>query len=198
MLPNANSAGIEVIFDPESNEIVSGVSAANVINNYFANIGDKLAEKLPASKTDFWPKRVTTEFLWDLVITPFHILYYSKDFCKSKSSRISGISSRIPLDFFTVKPDIMADIFNKCLVSGIYPARWKHSIMVPIPKNNNPLYLNNLRPISLIPLPGKLFEKIIHSRLSGYFETNELLCKEQGGFRKGMDTSHTIYDLVNY
>lgn len=60
------------------------------------------------------------------------------------------------------------------------------------------MYLNNLRPILLVPLPGKLFEKILHSRLSGYFESNNLLCIEQGGFRKSLDTSQTVYDLVNY
>lgn len=157
-----------------------------------------MAKNLAASDQEFWPNYVNTKFVWEHVITPFDILYYSKDFCQSKSSGITGMSSRILLDFFTLKPDIMANIFNKCLVTGIYPDSWKYSLMVPIPKNNNPLYLNNLRPISLIPLPGKLFEKILHSRLSGYFETNNLLCNEQGGFRKGMDTSHTIYDLVNY
>lgn len=130
------------------------------------------------SETDFWPKPTSTEFVWDYIITTFDILYYSKDFCKSKSSGITGISSRILLDFFIIKPEVMSNLFNKCLKTGIYPLSWKHSLMVPIPKNNNPLYLNNLRPISLIPLPGKLFEKIIHSRLSGYFETNNLLCNE--------------------
>lgn len=92
----------------------------------------------------------------------------------------------------------MANIYNKCLLTGIYPDQWKHSLMVPIPKNNNPLHLNSLRPISLVPLPGKLFEKILHSRLSSYFESNDLLCIEQGGFRKEMDTSYAIFDLVNY
>lgn len=92
----------------------------------------------------------------------------------------------------------MAEVFNKFIISGIYPDHWKQSIMVPIPKNSNPLYLNNLRPISLLPLPGKLFEKIIHTRLSNYFENNSLFCKNQGGFRRGMDTTHTIYELVDY
>lgn len=70
--------------------------------------------------------------------------------------------------------------------------------MVPIPKNSNPLYLNNLRPISLLLLPGKLFEKIIHTRLSNYFENNNLFCENQGGFRQGMDTTQTIYELSDY
>lgn len=70
--------------------------------------------------------------------------------------------------------------------------------MVPIPKKSNPKYLNNLRPISLIPLPGKLLERIIHKRLYVYLESNSLLTDRQGGFHKEMDTSNTIMELVNY
>lgn len=50
ILPNYRSSGIEMIYDPDSNEIMSGVSAANVINNYFAEIGENLASKLPSAK----------------------------------------------------------------------------------------------------------------------------------------------------
>lgn len=95
-------------------------------------------------------------------------------------------------------PDIMAIVFNNCLDSGSFPQLWKESIMVPIPKKQNPKYLNNLRPISLIPLPGKLLERIIHKHLYLYLESNLLLNDRQGGFRKEMNTSYTIMELVNY
>lgn len=198
VLPNARSTGIEVIFDPVKNEIVDGQAAANVINYYFANIGENLAKVLPASNSEYWRNSTQTEFIWEYCISPHDILYYAKDFCPSKSSGITNFSSRFLLDFFVLKPVIMADLFNKCIKTGIYPDCWKQSIMVPIPKNSNPLYLNNLRPISLLPLPGKLFEKIIHTRLSNYFENNNLFCENQGGFRRGMDTTHTIYELSDY
>lgn len=38
----------------------------------------------------------------------------------------------------------------------------------------------------------------MHGHLSRYFENNDILCKEQGGLRKGMDTSNTIFELVDY
>lgn len=147
ILPNARSSNIEVINDPTSGEIVNGTKAADVINEYFSNIGKNLANQLPTPTDEFWPPPANTEFIWDHIITPFDIDYYSKDFCPSKSSGIIGLSSRILIDFFLIKADIMADLFNKCLVTGIYPTSWKESIMVPIPKNKNPLHLNNLRPI---------------------------------------------------
>lgn len=53
VLPNSRSTGIEVIFDPESNEIVGGCTAANVINNYFSNIGKNLADGLSPTVDEF-------------------------------------------------------------------------------------------------------------------------------------------------
>lgn len=138
ILPNSCSKGIEVIYDPGKDEVVGGIKAADVINEYFANIGENLAEKLPNATNSFWPKPVEVEFTWDCPIVPSDIEHYSKEFCPSKSSGIVGLSSRLLLDFFTLRPDVMATIFNKCLQIGIYPSLWKHSIMVPIPKNKNP------------------------------------------------------------
>ena len=63
---------------------------------------------------------------------------------------------------------------------------------------------NNYRPISLLPLPGKIAEKIVHARLIDYFENNKILNKKQGGFRKNNSTinsvaefTHEIYEAIN-
>lgn len=95
---------------------------------------------------DFW--------LWQCLIVKVLVLSMSNNVIVRKSSLL--------LEEFTV-------IFNKCLRSGIYPALWQHSVMVPIPKISNPKILNNLRPISLLPVFGKIQEKIIHTRLHNYF-----------------------------
>ena len=52
------------------------------------------------------------------------------------------------------------------------------------------------RPISQICLPGKLLERIIHSQLSHYIETNKILSGNQYGFRKGLSTSLAIFDVL--
>lgn len=132
ILPKAKTSGIEVIYDPDSCEVVGGITAANTINNYFSNIGEKLSGSLLPPTKEFWPTRTEMEFVWDYEILPSDIELYSKDFCPSKSLGIPGISSRLLLDFFLLKPEIMSNIFNKCLRTGIYPNLWKCSIMVPM------------------------------------------------------------------
>ena len=57
--------------------------------------------------------------------------------------------------------------------------------------------MNDLRPVSLLPLPGKLLERLIHTHISTYLETNGLLDERQGGFRKGHSTISTIAEFTD-
>ena len=57
--------------------------------------------------------------------------------------------------------------------------------------------MGNYRPVSLLPLPSKIIEKIVHNKLSLFFEEHEILDSNQGGFRKGHSTIDTIAKLTN-
>lgn len=69
-------------------------------------------------------------------------------------------------------------------------------MVVPIPKGAKKPTLDNIKPISLLPYPGKILEQILHKRLYEYLEVNTLLCKEQSGFRKNHSTYDPVIDLV--
>ena len=83
-------------------------------------------------------------------------------------------------------------LFNMSFDTGVYPAAWKIANVIPLKKGGNPTDVNNLRPISLLPLPGKMAERIMHSHISKFLDDHELLNKNQGGFRKGRSTISTI------
>ena len=60
--------------------------------------------------------------------------------------------------------------------------------------------MQNYRPISLLPIFGKIFEKVIYDSLFRYFQENEFLSKNQSGFRSGdscvsqlLAITHEIY-----
>ena len=74
---------------------------------------------------------------------------------------------------------------------------WKIATVTPIPKGGVLSNVNNIRPISLTPLPGKLLERYIHSKLVPFLEDNKLLYNNQGGFRKNKSTTLTVFHLVN-
>ena len=56
----------------------------------------------------------------------------------------------------------------------------------------------NYRPISMLPLLSKLFEKLMCARLDSYLNLNNILCANQLGFRKNSNTSDAIIEFLDY
>ena len=69
--------------------------------------------------------------------------------------------------------------------------------MTPIHKKENKQLIKNYRPISLLPICGKIFEKIIFNSLYSYLNVHDLLTKNQSGFRPGDSTTNQLLYLVS-
>ncbi len=79
----------------------------------------------------------------------------------------------------------MINIYNACLSAGYFPTIFKKAIIKFIPKENkNHKNALNYRPISLLEVPGKIFEKLLLSRLDAYISDNNIIKDRQHGFRK--------------
>ena len=79
----------------------------------------------------------------------------------------------------------------------IFPESWKKGTVVPLPKKDNVTQVTDLRPISLLPLPGKHLERLLCDRLVRFLEMNNILVPAQHGFRKGRSTISAINALLN-
>ncbi|GFV89569.1 probable RNA-directed DNA polymerase from transposon X-element [Trichonephila clavipes] len=79
----------------------------------------------------------------------------------------------------------LTKVFNKCLLHNYFPQAWKHAIITVLPKpgKNHKLPIN-YRPISLLSTIGKVFEKIILTRIKNFTITNEIIPKFQHGFQE--------------
>lgn len=89
-------------------------------------------------------------------------------------------------------------IFNQLLASAVFPATWKHAIGCPIPKpGKDPGYIGNWRPISLLNSISKIFEVIMKRRIRNHFDSNDLFCADQFGFRPFRSTLHALAKLSN-
>ena len=82
-----------------------------------------------------------------------------------------------------VKP--LTSIFQFSLDTGRFPSKWKRGNVVPIHKKGDKDAIKNYRPVSLLPIFSKLFERCIYDTLYIYFEENTLFSSCQSGFRKG-------------
>ena len=56
--------------------------------------------------------------------------------------------------------------------------------VLPLFKSGDPLLFNNFRPVSLLCVLSKVFEKVMYSRLNNFLEQQKILIKNQFAFRK--------------
>ena len=69
--------------------------------------------------------------------------------------------------------------------------------VTPVHKKDNKQIINNYRPISLLPIFAKVFEKIIFKNLYNHLVSNNLITNNQSGFRPGDSVTNQITYLVN-
>jgi len=115
----------------------------------------------------------------------------------NKAAGPDGISGKMLLlcdDSVTLPLQI---IFCNILSTSIYPDEWKIANVTPVFKKGNKQLINNYRPISLLPICGKLLEKLIFSELYCYLNNNNLITKNQSGFRPGDSTTNQLIYLIN-
>ena len=93
-------------------------------------------------------------------------------------------------------PDLIADsfcsIFNCSINTGIFPEEWKCSKVVRLFKEGDRKELNSYRPISIIPVVAKVFEKIIHDQVNTFLVDNWLFSNSQSGFRHCHSTTTAL------
>ncbi|CAH1969187.1 unnamed protein product [Acanthoscelides obtectus] len=88
-------------------------------------------------------------------------------------------------------------LINICLRENIFPTVLKRASVTPIFENGNVDSPENYRPISLLPVISKIFEKCMALRLVTFFEANELFSQYQFGFRQGKSTVMGVLNLVS-
>ena len=87
---------------------------------------------------------------------------------------------------------LLAYHFNKFMQAGVFPDQLKTGSITPVYKSGEKELLKNYRPISTLPLFGKIFEKVIYSRLHKFLQAENVLYDGQFGYRKLYSTSHAI------
>ena len=76
-------------------------------------------------------------------------------------------------------------IFKMCLNTGKFPSEWKKGNVAPIHKKDDKQNVKNYHPVSLLPICGKIFERLIYNVMYEFLTENDLLSPKQSGFRSG-------------
>ena len=88
-------------------------------------------------------------------------------------------------------------IFQSCIKHGKFPNEWKMANVVPVHKKSDKQILENYRPVSLLPICGKVFERLIYNSLFEYFIQNDLISPYQSGFKLGDSCTNQLISITH-
>lgn len=116
---------------------------------------------------------------------------------KSKAVGVDNISLSMLLYACPYILPYICHIFNFAIEKGIYPAIWKKSRVIPLPKVTNPEELKDLRPISILCCLSKVFEKIINNQIRVHLDEFNILPTHQSGFRSGHSCTTALLKVTD-
>ena len=115
----------------------------------------------------------------------------------SKAAGPDNIPNRIlKLTAKQIAP-VLQFIFKQSYDQGLLPEDWRKANVAAIYKKGVKTDPANYRPISLLPIFSKIFEKIIFDSMYGFLVENELISKHQSGFRPGDSTINQLLAITD-
>ena len=179
----------------------SSADASHNFNKYFTSVATRLVSENYSNTSDSNQSfrtylnnvNVSTEFIdSEFEVTDLNDLilglnnnkstYYSPKVLKSLVNNISPTLVRL---------------FNKCYAEGYFPDELKTAKVIPLFKNKGDINeLGNYRPISMLSVFSKLFEKLVHKNLCKYLDGNNIINENQFGFRASHSTSHALINAA--
>ena len=88
-------------------------------------------------------------------------------------------------------------IFKEALSTGLFPSEWKKRNIVPIYKKGDKQVLKNYRPVSLLPICGKVFERLIFNEMFSFLLENNLVSPNQSGFKPGDSCINQLLSITH-
>lgn len=184
--------------------ITEGTEICNLFNSFFTSIGMELANKIPYNYHINSGNSLMYEHNSKHEITlndfsPCHTHEVSQiihNLNNNTSTGLDGISTKAIKCLKNVISDRLTKCINKCLKEGIFPDTLKIAKVSPIYKSGSRSDPNNYRPVSVLPVMSKIFERILYTRLNTYLTKKKFLIPEQYGFRPKSRTLTAAMDLI--
>ena len=173
---------------------------ANTLNHHFASVGPKLANSISLPTRDFKDyignSNYPNSFYFDAVTSS----EIEMEIFSTPSNKVYGLYScpvRLLKSARHVISSALAQLMNKSILCGMYPRQLKHAKVVPVHKTGDETDPSNYRPISLLSVFNRIFERLLYKRLKSFIDKNDMLFKSQYGFRNNYCTQHATLDILN-
>ena len=173
---------------------------AEAFNNYFTSIASNLKRDIPTT-SGRTRLPISSRCRSDMA---FNVVSAGEVDCliKSLKDKATSDTSVKPLKAAgPVLSPLLAFAISCSLAQGIVPGKLKIAKVVPLHKGGSKIDVKNYRPISLLPIFSKVYEKAMQSRLVEHLKANNILFSSQYGFRSGHSCEHALldaqYNLIN-
>ena len=172
---------------------------ANILNNHFATVGPKLASKIPICDNAFskYLPNITynSSFVFDPVL-PREVELEIMRISPKKSVGLYSCPARLLQCGRGIISTPLSTLINISIERGSFPTKLKHAKIIPVFKDGDETDPGNYRPISLLSIFNRIFEKLMYNRLKHFLEKHNILTESQYGFRERRSTEHAILDIV--
>lgn len=170
---------------------------ANYFNDFYSNLGKKLADKITKSPPTTIKTKSITNSIFFYETDPQEVEFYINELKCNKSPGFDLITSEILKLLIQEVKFPLSYLINKILNDGYFPKSFKIGLIKPLHKKGSKDTVENYRPITLTSSLSKVVEKIIKKRIVCYFEKYNIISKKQFGFKKGVSTEDAIIYLTS-
>ena len=194
------SRAISSLKRPNKDTTTDPLEISNIFNNYFSSVGEKLASRVPSSSCSFTdyllPNIYPNSFFFDAV-SPVDIESEILSIPKNKTYGLYSCPTHILSGARHIISGPLSNIFNNSVQEGIFPSKLKQAKVIPVYKSDDETEPGNYRPISLLSIFNRIFEKLMYKQVKNFLDKHNILFKSQYGFREKHSTQHAIIDIVN-
>ncbi|CAK1582422.1 unnamed protein product [Parnassius mnemosyne] len=134
----------------------------------------------------------------DPPFTEEELLWAASSLNPKKAPGNDGLTADICAAAINQNPTLFLAVANKCLELAHFPGKWKEAAVVVLRKPGKEDYTHpkSYRPIGLLPVLGKIFEKMTIRRIKWHIVPK--ISKNQYGFMPQRSTEDSLYDMMQY
>ena len=180
-LSNKKTAQTSINLQIDGEIITDKKRVANKFNEFFTNIGPNLSKQIPESdkRFDEFLKNPSNSSMFFSPTDSQEIQSLIQNLDDSKSTDIYETPIKLLKMASSCLSGPISEIINDSFITGIFPDKLKCAYVLPIHKADSKIDVGNYRPISILPIISKLFEKAVSTRLLSFLNSKNTIFKHQ-------------------
>ena len=170
---------------------------SNILNEHFSTVGSRISSEFEGADHHIHSLSLCPNSLFLKMITPGDVVRII-DNMKNKPCNFKFYPIKVIKELKFILSSVLSCLINKSLNTGYFPSKLKIARVIPLHKGGSKSELNNYRPISILPIFSKNFERIVYNQLYSFLEKFKLLNPNQFGFRKNKSTTQAVLNTLEY